>query len=102
MANSTRVTTSELRSSADQLQQFAQSFQSQFEELFQRGKELDDTWDGDANDTFNTQTQGDYPKFEDMYKALTEYIKVLRDTADIYDKGETASVNQVTTRTKGH
>jgi len=97
----TRVTTAELRSSADQLQGFANSFQSQFEELFQRGIELDTTWDGDANDKFNEQTKSDKPKFEDMYKAITEYIKALRDTADIYDKGENAAVNQIITRTKG-
>jgi len=102
MANLTRVTTAELRSSADQLEQFANSFKTQFQELFQRGRELDDTWDGDANDTFNTQTKSDEPKFEDMYKALTEYVKILRDTADVYDKGEKAAVDQITDRVKGH
>ena len=94
----TRVTTSKLRESANQLTQFANSFQSEYQELFNYGKELDGTWDGDANDSFNSQLSGDFPKFETMYKTIMDYVKVLNQTADIYDKGEQSAVNTVTTR----
>ena len=98
----TRVTVAELTSSADQLDQDANRFKTTYEELFQRGRELDTTWDGDANDKFNEMTKNDQPKFESMYNTLVAYIKALREAARIYSDGEKRAVDQVTTRTKGH
>lgn len=94
----TRVTTAKLRESANQLSQYASMFQNQYQELFAYGKELDGTWDGDANDTFNAQMGSDQPKFDNMHKTVMDYVKALNETAALYDKAENDALNAISNR----
>ena len=96
--NSTRVTSTALRNAANDLRENAGQFKTQYEAILTVGKELDATWDGDANTKFMAQISGDQDQFKNMFDTLITYAEALDNSANIYDEGEAKSVETVDTR----
>jgi WXG100 family type VII secretion target len=96
---STRVSTSELRGAADTVEQFAGDYMRQVQSLFDAGRELDQMWNGDANDSFNAQMGQDQPRFEALNTVVGQYVQGLRTSADLYDKAEMAALQTLSTKT---
>jgi WXG100 family type VII secretion target len=95
----TRVSTQELRGAASSVEQLAVDYMRQVQSLYQTGQELDQMWDGDANDSFKAQLGQDQPRFEALNTVVGQYVQALRDSADTYDKSEMEAVQTLTTKT---
>ena len=94
-----RINTQEMRSVANTTEQLASDYTRQVQALYQTGGELDKMWDGDANSTFNAQLGQDQARFEALNKVLGQYVQVLRENADEYDRSEADAVQTVQTKT---
>lgn len=99
MNGSTQVRSELLRSAADNMESKIRQYNTLVTELFNFGNELDGTWDGDANEKFDTQMKADRPKFQALHNGIMTYVKFLRDQAAEYERAENAAVNAVTANT---
>jgi len=88
-----RVETGNVRRSADNLQRHAQNFQTEYQQLVDHGRRLDGTWEGEARDKYMNQINQDMPKFEAMLQLLADYVRVLNETAGLYEQGEMQATN---------
>lgn len=57
--------------------------------------EINDMWDGDANDEFNALTNAERPNFENLETALENYYSALDKAAQEYEDAETEVRNIV-------
>ena len=94
-----RINTQEMRGVANSVEQLAGDYTRQVQALYEAGGELDKMWDGDANSTFNAQLGQDQARFEAMNRVIAQYIQVLRQNAENYDKSEAEAVQTLTTKT---
>ena len=88
-----RINTQEMRGVASDVEQLASDYTRQVQALYQAGSDLDKMWDGDANSTFNAQLGQDQARFESLNKVVGQYVQVLRDNANDYDKSEADAVS---------
>ena len=93
-----RVNTQEMRSIANAAEQLASDYVRQVSALYAAGQELDNMWDGDANSTFNAQLGQDQPRFEALNNVVGQYVQVLRDNAEVYDRSEADAVQTLQTK----
>jgi len=96
---SIRVSTQVIRGVANEVEGLASQYQTQATNLFNEGRELDTTWDGDANQSFNTQCGRDEPLFNQLKTVFDQYVQALRSFADTYDRSEAEAVQEQQTRT---
>lgn len=59
--------------------------------------EIDDMWDGDANDEFKALTEAEKPNFESLETALDNYYSALEKAAQEYEDAE-AEVKNIVNR----
>ena len=95
MAVKIETSTQKMRSDADEAEQMATQFNSLHQELFNEGRELDKTWEGDANQSFAARMKNDEPKFGELYKIMNEYIGSVRESADDYDRTEASVAEEM-------
>ena len=94
-----RINTQEMRAVANSVEQLASDYTRKVTDLYSAGQELDKMWDGDANATFNAQLGQDQPRFELLNKVISQYVQVLRENAEAYDKSEAEAVQTLQTNT---
>lgn len=92
-----RVNTQEMRGVANTVEQLASDYVRQVNALYAAGQELDNMWDGDANSKFNAQLGQDQPRFEALNSVIGQYVQVLRDNAEVYDRSEADAVQTLQT-----
>ena len=100
MAVQIETSTQKMRSDADEAEQMATQFNTLHQELFNEGRELDKTWEGDANQSFGARLKNDEPKFGELYKVMGEYIGAVRESADDYDRTEAAVADEMKSNSK--
>jgi len=93
-----RVNTQEMRNIANAVEQLASDYTRQVSALYTAGQELDNMWDGDANNTFNAQLGQDQPRFEALNNVIGQYVQVLRNNAEAYDRNEAEAVQTLHTK----
>ena len=93
-----RINTQEMRGVANEVEQLASDYTRHVQALYTAGSELDKMWDGDANSTFNAQLGQDQARFEALNKVIAQYVQVLRDNAEQYDKAEADAVQELTSK----
>jgi WXG100 family type VII secretion target len=94
-----RINTQEMRGVSNEVEQLASDYTKQVQALYQAGSDLDKMWDGDANSTFNAQLGQDQARFEALNRVIGQYVQVLRDNANDYDKSEADAVQTLQTNT---
>lgn len=98
MATIIRVTTSTLRSKAEELRNLNERFKNEVSGLNDREKQLLTMYEGDASKAFDTEFQKDKQKFDIFYAGINQYIQRLLDSADAYDRAEAQNLSVAQTR----
>ena len=95
-----KVDTQQMRNIADNVQELAGQYVEKVGELYGVGEELDRMWDGDANDSFNTQMGKDKDIFDKLNSVICSYVRNIRDNAAEYDRSEFEAGQTLKTNTR--
>ena len=93
-----RVSSSELRQKADQLEQMNNQFKAAVEALSNQEQSLATMWEGEAQKAFRTAFNNDRQQFDNFYNGIVKYIQALRDAAQKYDEAESKNMRTAQTR----
>ena len=93
-----RVSSSELRQKADQLEQMNNQFKAAVEALSSQEHSLATMWEGEAQKAFRTAFNNDRQQFDNFYNGIVKYIQALRDAAQKYDEAEAKNLSTAQTR----
>lgn len=93
-----RVSSSELRQKADQLEQMNNQFKAAVEALSSQEQSLATMWEGEAQKAFRTDFNNDRQQFDNFYNGIVKYIQALRDAAQKYDEAEAKNLSTAQTR----
>lgn len=88
MSSMFRVTSGQLRSIAEQLRAMNQNFKGKVENLTQREQALNGMWEGEARKTFHNAYTKERVQFDNFYKGIEQYIRVLLEAAQEYERTE--------------
>ncbi len=94
-----QVTSSELRSKADQLKGLNSRFKSGVDSLQTAEQGLKSMWEGEANDTFHTAFTRDKGQMDQFHQAIERYIEALLIIAAKYEEAEKRNISTAATRT---
>lgn len=83
-----RVSSAELRNSADKLAVLEQRFRAQKEELVGKEQALRALWEGEANDIFHSAFVRDTGQMDAFSQVINEYVSIMGTIADRYDSAE--------------
>jgi len=100
MAVNIETSTQKMRGDAEEVEQLAGQYNTLQTELFNEGRELDNTWSGDANQSFANRLKNDEPRFGELFKVVNEYVGAVRESADDYDKTEAAVQEEMKSNSK--
>ena len=92
------VTASQLRRTAEQLQQLNSQFKTKTDDLNTKEAEINGMWDGQANDAFHAAFAKDHAQWEVFYNTIIEYVNALNQIADKYEQAENVNIQTATTR----
>ena len=92
------VTSSELRKTAEELQNLNNQFKQKTEDLTGKENELNGMWDGQANDAFHAAFTKDKGQWDVFSNTITEYANALIQIAQKYDQAESINTQTATTR----
>lgn len=93
-----RVTASQVRSTANQLRDYNQNFNSQVQALQSAEGSLNSMWDGQANDAFHAAFNNDKEYMTQFYNLINKYCEALDQIATEYDNAETLNTDTATKR----
>lgn len=93
-----KVTSSELKTKADELQGYNTSFKAEVEKMVGYEQELAAMWEGDAQKAFHKAFSDDKEKMDKFNENITKYVQALQTAADKYDQAETVAVQTAQTR----
>ncbi len=93
-----RVTPQTLRSRANELETMNNKFKNEVTKLRTLNTTLGQQWKGDARTAFDREFQKDATKFDEFYKGIQEFIRVLRENADEYDRVENTNTSIASVR----
>jgi len=94
-----KVNSQGMRTAANDIEQMAAEYTQQVAALYSVGQELDASWDGDASKTFKAQLGQDQPRFDALNTVVRQYVEVLRNSADTYDKNEAEAIETLRSNT---
>lgn len=94
-----KVTTSVLKSQADELIELNGRFKSSVEKLVTSEASLNSMWDGEANDAFHAAFLNDKGKMDEFYNLIMQYIERLRTIAIRYEQAEQTNTEIASSRT---
>ncbi|MCL2151793.1 MAG: WXG100 family type VII secretion target [Oscillospiraceae bacterium] len=100
MSITIETSTQKMRGDAEEVEQLAGQYNTLQQEMFADGRDLDSTWSGDANQSFNSRLKNDEPRFNDLYKVINDYVGAVRESADDYDRTEAAVQDEMKSNTK--
>ena len=92
------TSTQKMRSGADEITQIASQFNSLQKSMFEAGRELDKTWEGDASQSFGNQLKNDEPGFDKLFSIMNEYAEAIKESANEYDRTEAKIQEQISTK----
>jgi len=92
MANIAKVNTQGMRTAATDIEGMVANYETRVQALYDVGAELDQMWDGDASQTFQTQLGSDRPKFAQLATVVRQYIDNINQSATSYDQNEQAAI----------
>jgi len=98
MAIQIETSTQKMRGSADEVSQVATQFNQLQKSMFEAGRELDKTWEGDASQSFDNQLKTDEPGFEKLFMIMNEYADAIKESANEYDRTEAKIQEQIATK----
>lgn len=98
MATTIRVTTANLRKSAEELRGLNAKFKMEVSGLNDSETRLASMWEGEAQKVFRSEFQKDKAKFDQFYEGIERYVERLMETANAYDKAESQNVSIAQTR----
>lgn len=98
MASTIRVTTSILKSKAEELRALNAKFKQEVEGISESETALANMWEGEAQKIFHNQFQIDKGKFDTFYNGIEKYVERLLETAAAYDRAEAEAANIAQTR----
>ena len=81
MAKTFDVTPEELESSANQIEGKSSEFIKTYQSVYTATTDLRVRYKGEASDTFNTRIEGYRNDFQNVEKALKDYVQFLREYA---------------------
>ena len=93
-----RVTPQTLRTRADELETLNNKFKNEVTKLKGYNSSLRNQWKGDARNAFDKEFQKDATKFDEFHRGIQEFIRVLRQNADEYDKVENTNTSIASVR----
>lgn len=92
------VTSSSLRSKAEELSQMNEQFRNAVSSLTEEESALRSQYEGEASDAFHNAFTRDTTQMQNFYNAIAQYVQKLIQIADTYEKAERANVNTATQR----
>lgn len=92
MAGTIIANSAQIRSKAEQLEQYNNQLSTALKALSTSEQTLAGMWEGDAQKAFRAAFQKDYAQFEEFYRGIITYISALRTIASNYDKAEDKNV----------
>lgn len=95
-----KVTSQQLRTTAEQLRGLNGQFKSQVENVDAQEKTLISKWEGDARDAFNNAYNNDKVQWDNFYNLIEQYCVTLENIAAEYDNKE--AINQGIASTRSH
>ena len=93
-----RVTPSELRSKADELEQLNRQFQQEVTSMVGYEQELSGMWEGEAQKAFRKAFNDDKQKMDLVAQNIEKYVQALRADAQKYEEAEQRNIGIATTR----
>ncbi|MCR5734004.1 MAG: WXG100 family type VII secretion target [Lachnospiraceae bacterium] len=94
-----QVTSSELRSRAEELRTLNGNFKAQTEALQNTEETLRTMWEGEANNTFHAAFVRDKGQMDGFKQTIDQYIEALLTIASKYDEAEARNVSLASNRT---
>lgn len=98
MAQRFRVTPTEMRRKADELETLNNKFKNEVTNLKSDNTTLGRQWEGDARNKFNEEFLKDAQKFDEFSNGIQKFIEQLRRNADEYDKVENTNTSIASVR----
>ena len=93
-----QVTSSRLRSAAENLQNLNSQFKSKTEELWGKEQELAQMWEGQAKDAFHGAFVKDKQQMEAFGQLIVQYVQALLEIALRYEQAEARNAEIAGTR----
>lgn len=94
-----RVTMSQLKAQAEQLESLNEQFKSQVNDLEATEQQLGTMWEGEAKNAFHNAFTSDKTQMDNFYGAIKMYVQALLANAAKYSQAETTSYNLAAERT---
>lgn len=94
-----RVTISQLKAQAEQLEVLNAQFKAQVDELESIETQLGTMWEGQAKDAFHSAFTSDKVQMNNFYTTIRVYIQALLANAAKYSQAEAISYNLASERT---
>lgn len=92
MASQIKVTTSELSSNADNLQNSNNRLNTMIDQLRQQEASLCTMWEGDSKDAFDKAFRHDIDQMKNFYEAIKQHVAKLKEIAKNYETAEQRNV----------
>lgn len=93
-----KVTPSELRKKADDLERYNRDFRKEVEKMVGYENQLAGMWEGEAQKAFRKAFNDDKQKMDLFAQNIDKYIQALREDAQKYETAEKNATNIATTR----
>lgn len=93
-----KVTPSELRKKADELERYNASFRKEVEKMVGYEAQLATMWEGESQKAFRKAFNDDKLKMDRFALNIDKYILALREDAQKYEEAEARATDIATTR----
>lgn len=94
-----RVSASELRAKAEELQGFNANYKTNTSDLEASEQNLMTMWDGDAKEAFHQAFMRDKVQMDNFSMLIEKYVATLQTIAAKYEQAENTNINTANTRT---
>lgn len=84
----TEVSTAQLLNVSKKVNDLIENYKRSVNKVYEIGAEIDGMWDGEANQKFNAILGADREKFNAMSTLISEYSRMLNETAATYARTE--------------
>jgi WXG100 family type VII secretion target len=92
------ISTDDMRRVASEIDGKIDEWRQSITDLNTLYRDMDNMWDGDANDSFNVIFQDDQAKFTQLTQVMQDYCTAITTAANNYDLSESNVKNIVTRR----
>ncbi len=93
MANQITVTTTQVKSKAEELTNANNRLKQDISQLTDQESALNAMWEGEANDAFHEAFTKDIEQMNNFYSEIINYVQKLQEIVNTYDKAEQVNVD---------